>query len=114
MGHGYAMGSSFNWLEGIVLVGVIAAVVLLLVWSYRRTERHGDGLTAVERRSLEGPQRELLSMVRQYGCPIPQSRIVADAPGDFDQIVESLHDLEAAGLIERVWAPETNELMISA
>ena len=114
MGHGYAMESSFGWPEGAIFVGAIVAIIVLLVWSYRRTERHGDGLTAEERRSLERPERELLSMVRQYGGPVPQSLIVAEAPGDFDLIVERLHDLEAEGLIVRVWAPEANELMITA
>lgn len=114
MGHGYATASSFGWQEGIVLVGAIFAVVVLLVWAYRRIERHGDGLTTAERRSLERPERELLSQLRQYGCGVPQSRIVEETPGGFDAVVARLHDLEAAGLIERVWDPAANELMISA
>jgi len=114
MGHGHAAAASFGWLEGGILLGAIVAVVFLLVWFFRRTERHGDGLTAEERRTLERPERELLSMLRQYGCPVPQSRIVEEAPGGFDRVVEYLHDLEAAGLIARVWDPKVNELMISA
>ena len=114
MDHGHATVSSVGWMEGSILVGAIILLVALLVWFYRRTERHGDGLTAEERQSLERPERELLSMLRQFGCPVPQSRIVEEVPGGFDQIVERLHDLEAAGLVARVWDPESNELMLTA
>jgi hypothetical protein len=114
MGHGHATVSSFDWLEASILVGAIVAAVMLLVWFYRRTEHQGDGLTIGERRTLERPERELLSMLRQYGCSVPQSRIVEEVPGSFDQVVERLHDLEAAGLIARAWDTESNELMISA
>jgi hypothetical protein len=89
-------------------------VALLVVWGYRRSERQGDGLTLKERRTLDRPERELLSMLRQHGAAIPQSQFVEEAPGGFDRAAEILHDLEAKGLVVRVWDPAANELMISA
>lgn len=114
MAHSHMAFWPYGWLGGALLVGAILAVILFVVWNYRRSERLGDGLTIEERRTLEGPERELLSLVRQHGAPIPQSRIVDEAPGGFDRVVAILHELEAKGLIRRVWDPAANELMVSA
>jgi len=112
--HSHVALWPFGWFGGAILIGVILAVVLLAVWRYRKTERLGDGLTTNERRTLEEPERELLGMVRQHGAPIPQSWIVEEAPGGFDRVAAILHELEAKGLIRRVWDPAANELMVSA
>jgi hypothetical protein len=114
MGHDHGAASAFGWIEGTVLVAVILAAVLLLAWAYRRSERHGDGLTIEERRSLDGTRREVPSMVRQYGTPVAQSRIMEEAPGGFDHVRDVLVALEAKRLIAREWDPETDELMVSA
>lgn len=114
MGHGNRALSSFNWVDGGILIGLILAAILLLVWWYRRTERHGNGLTINECRTLDRTERELLSMVRQYGTAVRQSQIVEEAAGGFDLVTENLRELEAKGLITRIWDSQTNDLMISA
>jgi len=114
MGHGHLAFSSLNWLEAGILIALVVALGLFLVRSYRSGERQDDGLTIDERRSLDGFERELLSVIRQYGDKTPQSRIIEEVAAGFETITETLQHLEAKGLVSRVWDPEAKELMVSA
>lgn len=114
MNHGPSAFSSFGWVEGTALIGGVLALILFIVWIYRRSELQGNGLTIQERRTLDRPECEILSMLRQFGTPIPQARIVEQMPGDFEHVLEVIHDLEAKGLVHRIWDPDTKELNIAA
>ena len=93
------------WMIALFIAGTIA-VVILLIWFIHRRIVASDGLTEKERRELPPEQKEILSLLRQYGGPMMQTELVDTVSYDLEDAVEILKELEARGLIRRQWKHE--------
>lgn len=113
MRHSHHSFPNQPWMIALFIAVVIAAVILL-IWFIHRRIVASDGLTKKERQELPSEQREILSMVRQYGGPMPQSELVGMMPYDLDDITEILKEMEFKGSIRREWKSEQGTYEITA
>jgi uncharacterized membrane protein len=101
------------WMIALFIAALIV-VVILLVWFIHRRTVASDGLTGKERKELPSEQREILSMLRQYGGPMPQAELVDMMSYDLDDITEIFKEMESKGLIRRQWKSEQGTYEITA
>ncbi len=101
------------WMIALFIAGVIL-VVILLVWFIHRRTVASDGLTGKERRELPSEQKEILSMLRQYGGPMMQTELLDIMSYDLDAAVEILKEMESKGMISREWKAEQGTYEITA
>ena len=105
MRHSHYTFTYETWVVALFIAALIAAVILLIWFIHRRTIA-SDGLTGKERKELSSEQREILSMLRQHGGPMPQTELVDIMPYDLDDIAEILKGMESRDLIRREWNSE--------
>jgi DNA-binding MarR family transcriptional regulator len=72
-----------------------------------------DGLTPIERKELDYPKREILSMLHQHGGPMMQSEIIDTLPGDLDDLAEVMNAMESKGLIQREWQSDQGTYIVT-
>lgn len=85
-----------------------------LIYLIHRKRLASDGLTPMERKHLDYPDREILSMLRQYGEPMRQSEMIDALPADFHELVQAIKRMETKGLIIREWLPDQGTFNITA
>lgn len=114
MGHAHNTISTFDpWGIG----GLILAFIILIagvVWLIHRKRVASDGLTPIERKELDYPEREILAMLRQHGGPMMQSEIIDALPGDLADLASVMKTMEAKGLIHREWRSEQGTYIVTA
>ena len=114
MGHSHYWATATTpWFGLLLLLAAISAVAVLIGFVHRKT-RSLDGLTVGERKNLEYPERDILSMLRQKGGPLEQDEIIDSIPGDFDDLVKALYRLEVQKLISRKWNVERGAYTVEA
>jgi len=113
MRHGHHILSGVEpWLAGVVFLAVVC-LIGIVVWIVHRRTVASDGLTPLERKNLPYPQREILSMLRQYGAPMMQSEIADAMPIGPEELAETLKSMEAEGLVGRRWEAEASTYLVS-
>ena len=105
--HGFPIGS-------LLLLAVVGIAIVIGVLLLRRYLVGPDGLSAAERKSLEGGEAEVLAMVRQTGGPLPQPELSETVPLSPDDIASALYQLERRKLIERRWDAERHAYLVYA
>jgi DNA-binding MarR family transcriptional regulator len=113
MRHSHHIFPYEPWMIALFIAGLIASVILLIWFIHRRTVA-SDGLTGKERKELSSEQREILSMLRQYGSSMMQTELVDIMPYDLDDIAGILKEMESKGLIRREWKSEQGTYEITA
>lgn len=114
MRHGHSGIITGNiWVDSAIFLGLIGFVIFLMILAYRRSQA-SDGLTPVERKNLDYPEDEILSMIRQHGGPIPQNEILESLPGETDELAGTIKSMEEKGLITRVWQEDLSTYAVSA
>jgi len=113
MRHSHHTFAYEPWMIALFIAALIVAVILLIWFIHRKTVA-SDGLTAKERKELSSEQREILSMLRQYGGSMPQTELVDIMPYDLDDVSEILKEMESKGLIRREWISEQGTYEITA
>lgn len=106
MKHGHEGFMTGSFLPDMVIILGIITLLAGVIYLTHRKKLASDGLTSVERKNLNYPEDEILSMVRQHGGPIAQSDLVDTLPGDMDELVEAINGLEEKGLVQRIWLKE--------
>jgi DNA-binding MarR family transcriptional regulator len=109
----HAAGGIDSWII-FVVVGSVILLIGILIWLISRKTVSSDGLTPNERKALSSEQKEILSMARQKGEPVTQIEIVDIIPGGLEYVVEILKNMEAKGLIRRIWDSEKGTYLISS
>ena len=114
MGRGHnILLTTGPWLMGVIIPAFIT-VIAGIIWLVHRRTVASDGLTPMERKDLNYLEREILSMLRQYGGPIMQSEIVDALPGDLEDLAEVMKGMEAKGLIQREWRSNQGTYIVTA
>ena len=73
-----------------------------------------DGLIPIERKELDYPEREILSMLRQHGGPMMQREIIDSLPGKLEDLASAMNAMEAKKLIQREWQSAQGAYIVSA
>lgn len=103
MGHGHnGLIAGNAWMMGVIILAFVI-VIAGVIWLIHRKRVASDGLTPIERKELEYPESEILSMLRQHGGPMMQSEIIDTLPGDLDDLARVMNAMESKGLIQREW-----------
>ena len=84
------------------------------MWFIHRRGSASDGLTGSERKTLEYPNRDILSLLRQNGGPMDQKEIIDLTPGDFNELAKAIRELELSKFITRKWNAENSTYTIEA
>jgi septation ring formation regulator EzrA len=113
MGHGYNGVMSHNLGIGIIIFG-FAIVIFGVIWLIHRKRVASDGLTPKERKELDYPEKDILSMLRQHGRPMMQSEIIDTLPGDLDDLAEVISAMEEKGYFHREWNIDQGTYIIRA
>lgn len=101
-GNSMIMFATDSWMV-IAITIVIVTMFAGIIWMIHRKKIASDGLTPMERKSLDYPENEILSMLRQHGSSIMQ-----------DEMAEALTYLESKKLIFRKWRADQKTYLISA
>jgi len=96
----------------IILVFII--VIAGVVWLIHRKRVASDGLTPIERKKLDYPEREILSMLRQQGGPMMQSEIIDALPGDLEDLSGVMKSMQDRGFIQRQWRSDQKTFIVTA
>lgn len=98
-------------------MGLMVLVFILLLggvfWLIHRKRVASDGLTPIERKELDFPERDILSMLRQHGGPMIQSEIIDTLPGDLDDFAGVMNAMESKGLIQREWRSDKRSYLVT-
>lgn len=114
------MGHSHNtiFMSDPLLIGAIVLsfiiVIASVIWLIHRKRMASDGLTPIERKELDYPEREILSMVRQHGGPMMQKEIIDSLPGDLEDLASVMNAMEAKGWIQREWRSDEGTYVVTA
>ena len=112
MGRGHHFSSVGDpWMIALIVASLIVLVAIIL-WLIHRRTMMSDGLTPLERKGLSYEEREILSMLRQNGGPMLQSKIIDMLPGDLQDLAEVMKGMEDKGLIDRKWTPEKSSYVV--
>ncbi len=112
-GNSMTMFATDFWMV-IAITIVIVTMFAGIIWMIHRKKIASDGLTPMERKSLDYPENEILSMLRQHGSSIMQNEMADVLPVDMDELVEALTSLESKKLIFRKWRADQKTYLISA
>jgi DNA-binding MarR family transcriptional regulator len=96
-----------------LIIGIAVIIIILLVWFIYRRRVTSDGLSPKERKELSSEQKQILSMLRQYGEPMMQKQLVDILQYDLEDAVEILKEMESKGLIMRSWNSEQSTYEIT-
>lgn len=114
MGHAHnTMLMTDPWTMGVLFLAFIT-VIAGIIWLIHRKRVASDGLTPIERKDLDYPEREILSMLRQHGGPMMQSDIIGALPGDLEDLAVVMKGMETNGLIQREWRSDLGTYAITA
>lgn len=111
-GHNNLITGSFSPDIILVLGGII--LIAGLLYLAHRKKQASDGLTPIERKRLDYPEDDILSMIRQHAGPITQLDLVETLPGDMDELTEAINGLEQKGFIQRIWLKEKGTYTVTA
>ncbi|WP_319406982.1 hypothetical protein [uncultured Desulfosarcina sp.] len=114
MGHGHiALIAGDAWMTGVIIL-VFVIVIAGVIWLIHRKRVASDGLTPIERKELEYPNREILAMLRQHGGPMTQREVIDSLPGDLEDIARVMQAMESKGLIQRKWRSDLETYIVTA
>lgn len=106
MGHGHTGLINGNPLMVVIIIFVFIILMAGIMWLVHRSRIASDGLSPVERKDLDYPACEILSMLRQHGGPMMQNEIIDLLPAEPDDVAEVFNDMEKRHLIHREWQSE--------
>ena len=113
MGHGHYITTIEPWTVLATILGVLA-LLIFIVYIFHRKRMTSDGLSPIERKKLDYPERNILSMLRQKGAPLIQTDIMDSMSIEFEEFVEAINELELEKLIKREWNMERNTYTVVA
>ena len=114
MSHAHNTVSMFDpWMIGGIILAFII-VIASVIWLIHRKRVASDGLTPIERKELDYPEREILSMVRQHGGPMMQKEIIDSLPGDLEDLASVMNAMESKGWIQREWRSDEGTYSVTA
>lgn len=114
MGHAHNTVSMFDpWMVGVIILTFIF-VIAGVIWLIHRKRVASDGLTPIERKEMEYPESEILSMLRQHGGPLMQHEIIDSLPGDLEDLASVMNAMKSKGLIQREWRPDEGTYIVTA
>jgi DNA-binding MarR family transcriptional regulator len=89
-------------------------VIAGVIWLIHRKRVASDGLTPIERKELEYPDREILAMLRQHGGPMAQREVIDSLPGELADIARVMNAMESKELIQRKWRSDPETYIVTA
>lgn len=99
MGHNHHATLAVDpWFIGGALI-VFTMIVAGIIWLIHQTRVASDGLSPLERKELPYPENEILSVLRQHGGAMMQNEIIDTLPGDFEELVAAINDMEIKNLV---------------
>jgi uncharacterized membrane protein len=114
MGHGhFALIAGDPWMTGAIFLSFII-VIAGVIWLIHRKRVASDGLTPIERKELEYPDREILAMLRQHGGPMTQREVIDSLPGELADIARVMNAMESKELIQRKWRSDPETYIVTA
>jgi hypothetical protein len=113
MGHGHNGLIAGDALMMGMYIFAFIVVIAGIIWLIHRKSVASDGLTPIERKNMEYPECEILSMLRQHGGPMMQREIIDSLPGDPEDLAGVMKHMETSGWIQREWRSEQGTFMVS-